>query len=154
MKIRFLKAAHWAKALHAVHQDALLIAGRVGVAATLAYLIAVLQHLPETYWPVMSAVIVARGGAKGAGGSASDRLIGTLAGAAVGLGASFLHRRAGGTGGGDFGAAEKACFGARFARISARRVWQNVLLRCERGEPRRRPPFRASLPAAVRGRGP
>ncbi len=40
----------------------------------------------------MSAVIVARGGAKGTGGSATDRLTGTLAGAAVGLGASFLHR--------------------------------------------------------------
>jgi uncharacterized membrane protein YccC len=40
----------------------------------------------------MSAVIVARGGAKGAGGSATDRLIGTLAGAAVGLVASQLHR--------------------------------------------------------------
>ncbi len=91
MKTRFLKTAHWAKALYHTHQEALLIAGRVGLSATLAYLIAVLQHLPETYWPVMSAVIVARGGAKGAGGSASDRLIGTLSGAAVGLGASFLH---------------------------------------------------------------
>lgn len=73
------------------NSDALLIAGRVGLSATLAYFVATLQHLPETYWPVMSAVIVARGGARGAGGSASDRLIGTLAGAAVGLAASFLH---------------------------------------------------------------
>ena len=91
MKIRFLAVAHKARALFHEHQDALLVAGRVGISATLAYLIASLQHLPETYWPVMSAVIVARGGAKGAGGSATDRLVGTLAGAAVGLAASFLH---------------------------------------------------------------
>ena len=92
MKTRFLSLAHHARALFHQHQDGLLVAGRVGISATLAYLIASLQHLPETYWPVMSAVIVARGGAKGAGGSATDRLIGTLAGAAVGLAASFLHR--------------------------------------------------------------
>ncbi|MEI9993132.1 MAG: FUSC family protein [Rhizomicrobium sp.] len=91
MKTRLLSLAHRARALYAQHQDALLIGGRVGLSATLAYLLATLQHLPETYWPVMSAVIVARGGAKGAGGSATDRLVGTLAGAAVGLGASFLH---------------------------------------------------------------
>ncbi len=92
MKTRFLAVAHKARALFHEHQDALLIAGRVGVSAVLAYLVASLQHVPETYWPVMSAVIVARGGAKGTGGSATDRLTGTLAGAAVGLGASFLHR--------------------------------------------------------------
>ena len=91
MKARLLAVAHKARALFHEHQDALLVAGRVGISATLAYLIASLQHLPETYWPVMSAVIVARGGAKGAGGSATDRLVGTLAGAAVGLAASFLH---------------------------------------------------------------
>ncbi|MEJ0026147.1 MAG: FUSC family protein [Rhizomicrobium sp.] len=91
MKTRFLAVAHWARALFQQHQDGLLIGGRVGISAVLAYLIATLQHVPETYWPVMSAVIVARGGARGAGGSATDRLIGTLAGAAVGLGASFLH---------------------------------------------------------------
>jgi uncharacterized membrane protein YccC len=91
MKTRFLKIAHGAKALFLKHQDGLLVAGRVGLSATLAYLVASLQHLPETYWPVMSAVIVARGGAKGAGGSATDRLVGTLAGAGVGLAASFLH---------------------------------------------------------------
>jgi uncharacterized membrane protein YccC len=39
----------------------------------------------------MSAVIVARGGSRGAGGSASDRLIGTLAGAAFGLAATMLR---------------------------------------------------------------
>jgi uncharacterized membrane protein YccC len=92
MKTRFLAVAHKTKALFHDHQDALLVAGRVGLSATLAYLVATLQHMPETYWPVMSAVIVARGGAKGAGGSATDRLIGTLAGAAVGLVASQLAR--------------------------------------------------------------
>jgi uncharacterized membrane protein YccC len=92
MKTRFLSLAHRARGLFQAHQDALLVAGRVGVSATLAYLVASLQHLPETYWPVMSAVIVARGGARGTGGSATDRLIGTLAGAAVGLVAAFLHR--------------------------------------------------------------
>jgi len=86
-----MKLAHGAKELFHKHQDGLLVAGRVGLSATLAYLVASLQHMPETYWPVMSAVIVARGGAKGAGGSATDRLVGTLAGAAVGLAASFLH---------------------------------------------------------------
>ncbi len=92
MKTRFLKFAHTARDLYATHQDALLIAGRVGVAATLAYLVATLAHLPEPYWPVMSAVIVARGGTKGAGGSASDRLVGTLAGAGVGLVALLFAR--------------------------------------------------------------
>ncbi|HXC55305.1 MAG TPA: FUSC family protein [Rhizomicrobium sp.] len=92
MKTRLLPLAHWARALFSKHQDALLVGGRVGLSATLAYLVATLQHVPETYWPVMSAVIVARGGAKGAGGSATDRLVGTLAGAGVGLAASFLHR--------------------------------------------------------------
>lgn len=91
MKTRFLSLAHGAKALFHKHQDGLLIGGRVGVSATLAYLVATLQHVPETYWPVMSAVIVARGGARGAGGSASDRLIGTLAGAAFGLAATTLR---------------------------------------------------------------
>ncbi len=91
MDTRFLSFAHRAKALFHKHQDALLVGGRVGVSATLAYLIATLQHLPEATWPVMSAIIVARGGAKGAGGSASDRLIGTLAGAGVGLAASLLR---------------------------------------------------------------
>ena len=92
MKSRFLAFAHRARELYRAHQDALLIAARVGVAATLAYLVAVALHQPETYWPVLSAVIVARGGARGAGGSATDRLIGTLAGAGVGLAASTLHR--------------------------------------------------------------
>jgi uncharacterized membrane protein YccC len=92
MKTRFLAVAHRARALFQDHQDGLLVAGRVGLSATLAYLVATLQHMPETYWPVMSAVIVARGGAKGASGSAGDRLIGTLAGAAVGLVASQMHR--------------------------------------------------------------
>jgi uncharacterized membrane protein YccC len=54
----------------------------------LAYAVAVFQHLPEPFWPVMSAIIVARGGSRG-GGSASDRLVGTLIGTALGLGASF-----------------------------------------------------------------
>ncbi len=83
MKTRFLSLAHWLRAQFHTHRDGLLIGGRVGLAATLAYLVASLQHLPETYWPVMSAVIVARGGAKGAGGSATDRLIGTLGGGGV-----------------------------------------------------------------------
>ena len=73
------------------HQDSFLIAARVGVAATLAYLVGLLLHVHETFWPVLSAVIVARGGAQGAGGSARDRLLGTLAGAAVGLAAATLH---------------------------------------------------------------
>lgn len=92
MKTGLLSIAHRFRALYQANQDGLLIAGRVGLSATLAYVAATLQHLPETYWPVMSAVIVARGGAKGAGGSATDRLVGTLAGAAVGLVASLLHR--------------------------------------------------------------
>jgi uncharacterized membrane protein YccC len=92
MKTRFLALAHKTRSLYHDHQDGLLVAGRVGLSATLAYLAATLQHMPQTYWPVMSAVIVARGGAKGAGGSAGDRLIGTLAGAAVGLMASQLAR--------------------------------------------------------------
>jgi uncharacterized membrane protein YccC len=91
MKTRLLSLIKLIRSLYEHHQDALLIAARVGLSASLAYLIATLQHLPETYWPVLSAVIVARGGAKGAGGSASDRLVGTLAGAGVGLAASFLH---------------------------------------------------------------
>jgi uncharacterized membrane protein YccC len=91
MKTRFLSLAHWLRAQFNTHRDGLLIGGRVGLSATLAYLVASLQHLPETYWPVMSAVIVARGGAKGAGGSATDRLIGTLAGAAFGLAATYLR---------------------------------------------------------------
>ncbi len=91
MKTRLLSLVQSIRPLYEHHQDALLIAARVGLSASLAYLIATLQHLPETYWPVLSAVIVARGGAKGAGGSASDRLVGTLAGAGVGLAASFLH---------------------------------------------------------------
>lgn len=91
MKTRFLPLVRSARALYAQHRDALLVAGRVGVSATLAYFVATLQHLPETYWPVMSAVIVARGGARGMGGSAADRLIGTLAGAAFGLAATFLR---------------------------------------------------------------
>ena len=73
------------------HQDSFLIAARVGVAATLAYLVGRLLHTHETFWPVLSAVIVARGGAQGAGGSARDRLLGTLVGAAVGLAAATLH---------------------------------------------------------------
>lgn len=76
----------------AAEEEALLIAGRVGLAAVLAYLAAAFQHLHEIYWPVLSAVIVARGGAKGAGGSAGDRLMGTLAGAAVGLAVSMLRQ--------------------------------------------------------------
>jgi uncharacterized membrane protein YccC len=73
------------------HQDSLLIAARVGVAATLAYLVGLALQVHETFWPVLSAVIVARGGAQGAGGSARDRLLGTLAGAAVGMVAAALH---------------------------------------------------------------
>jgi uncharacterized membrane protein YccC len=92
MNSRFLALAHRVRDIYRAQQDALLIAARVGTAATLAYLVAVALKQPETYWPVLSAVIVARGGARGAGGSATDRLIGTLAGACVGLGASFLHR--------------------------------------------------------------
>ncbi len=80
MKTRLLSLIKLIRSLYEHHQDALLIAARVGLSASLAYLIATL-----------SAVIVARGGAKGAGGSASDRLVGTLAGAGVGLAASFLH---------------------------------------------------------------
>ena len=64
MKTRFLALAHFGRDLYRKHQDALLVAGRVGVSATLAYLVAVALHQPETYWPVLSAVIVARGGAK------------------------------------------------------------------------------------------
>jgi uncharacterized membrane protein YccC len=41
---------------------------------------------------VLSAIIVARGGAQGVGGSAKERLIGTLIGAAAGLVASQLVR--------------------------------------------------------------
>lgn len=92
MRTRFLALARGVRDLYRQHHEALLVAARVGVSASLAYLVATALRQPETYWPVLSAVIVARGGAKGAGGSASDRLIGTLAGAAVGLAASFLHR--------------------------------------------------------------
>ena len=79
-------------ALYRAHQAAFLIALRVGLSASLAFLAGTLLQVHETFWPVLSAVIVARGGAQGAGGSARDRLIGTLAGAVAGLAASQLLR--------------------------------------------------------------
>lgn len=79
-------------AFYRTHQASLLIALRIGLSASLAYLAGSLLHVHETFWPVLSAVIVARGGAQGAGGSAKDRLLGTLAGAAAGLVASQLLR--------------------------------------------------------------
>lgn len=81
----FARIKNWV--LH--HESELMAAARVGVSATLAYGVALFQHLPEPYWPVMTAIIVARGGARGSGASATDRLIGTLTGAAFGLAASF-----------------------------------------------------------------
>ena len=85
MKARLLAFYH-------THQASFLIALRVGLSASLAYLAGTLLHVHETFWPVLSAVIVARGGTAGAGGSARERLIGTLAGAGVGVVASQLLR--------------------------------------------------------------
>jgi hypothetical protein len=79
-------------AFYRTHQASFLIALRVGLSASLAYLAGSLLHLHETFWPVLSAVIVARGGAQGAGGSAKDRLAGTLVGAVVGLVTALLLR--------------------------------------------------------------
>ncbi|HUJ03231.1 MAG TPA: FUSC family protein, partial [Rhizomicrobium sp.] len=67
------------------HEIAGLFALRMGLSAVLAYLAAALLHAPETTWPVMSAIIVARASGQSPGGSAFDRLAGTLAGAAAGL---------------------------------------------------------------------
>lgn len=79
-------------AFYRTHQASFLIALRVGLSATLAFLAGTLLHVHETFWPVLSAVIVARGGAQGTGGSAKDRLIGSLAGAAAGVVTSMLLR--------------------------------------------------------------
>lgn len=79
-------------AFYRTHQASFLIAARVGLSASLAYLAGSLLQVHETFWPVLSAVIVARGGQQGAGGSAKDRLVGTLVGAVVGLVTALLLR--------------------------------------------------------------
>ena len=81
------------RALIQKHEVAALYALRMGLSAVLAYLAATLIHPAETSWPVMSAIIMSRIGGQNPGGSALDRLIGTLAGAGVGLLAGFLYRR-------------------------------------------------------------
>ncbi len=72
--------------------EAALVAGaRAGISAVLAWLAAVLLHQPEATWPVISAIIVSRGGSAGSGGSARERFIGTLAGAGLGLVMAWLR---------------------------------------------------------------
>lgn len=79
-------------AFYRTHQASFLIALRIGLSASLAYGAGSLLHVHETFWPVLSAVIVARGGAQGTGGSARERLIGTLVGAGAGLITALLLR--------------------------------------------------------------
>jgi len=63
---------------------------RLIVSAVLAAVVSTLLHLPEMYWAVLSAIIVSRPGAAGAGAGGSgragaSRLIGTVFGSAVAM---------------------------------------------------------------------
>ena len=62
-----------------------------GVAAAFAIYEAL--HLPQGYWAVFTVVIVTQGSIGGTLGAASDRMIGTLAGALVGGAAAALRPR-------------------------------------------------------------
>jgi uncharacterized membrane protein YccC len=66
---------------------------RVAVAASAAYLIYHLAGLPQGYWAVFTAVIVVQASIGATLNAAFERMIGTIAGAAVGGLAAWLHPR-------------------------------------------------------------
>ncbi|MBS0420482.1 MAG: FUSC family protein [Proteobacteria bacterium] len=59
---------------------------RMVISTVLAAAVSMLCHLPETYWAVLSALIVSRPGAGGSGRAGRSRLIGTVFGSAVAMG--------------------------------------------------------------------
>src|SRR5437762_14373476 len=58
---------------------------RMVISTVLAGTVSSLLHLPEMYWAVLSAVIVARPGAGGSTKAGDSRLIGTVFGSAVAM---------------------------------------------------------------------
>jgi len=59
---------------------------RLFVATVIAAIVSTALRLPETYWAVLSAVIVSRAGAGGSAKAGASRLIGTALGSAVAMG--------------------------------------------------------------------
>ena len=59
---------------------------RMGLSTVLAAAASMVLQLPETYWAVLSAVIVSRPGAGGSAKAGASRLIGTVFGSAVAMG--------------------------------------------------------------------
>src|SRR5262249_46889982 len=59
---------------------------RMLVATLLAAVVSMALRLPETYWAVLSAIVVARPSGDGFGKAGASRLIGTVLGSVVGMG--------------------------------------------------------------------
>ncbi len=66
-------------------------AARITLSAGLGFAIAKLLHLPQPFWSAITAVIVASSNLGGSLRAGSDRLLGTLAGAALGLAAALVE---------------------------------------------------------------
>ena len=74
------------------HRDASREGALLVLAVALAYFVSEALHLPESFWAVMSALIVARGGHGATLDAGWQRVRGVALGTAVGLGGAWLHR--------------------------------------------------------------
>jgi uncharacterized membrane protein YccC len=64
---------------------------RLILATVLAAVVSVALRLPETYWAVLSAIVVARPTGGGFGKAGASRMVGTVLGSAIGMGVIFAR---------------------------------------------------------------
>jgi uncharacterized membrane protein YccC len=72
-------------------QGELRHAVRVSVAVGVAFAIGAVLHLPQAYWAVFTAVLVVQTSIGGTITAARERMIGTVAGGLVGVGAAYIR---------------------------------------------------------------
>jgi uncharacterized membrane protein YccC len=76
----------------AAYKSELRLVARALTAAVLSYLIAETLTLPQSYWAVLTALIVVQGSLGGTLAAGVDRVLGTVAGAALGFAAALTRR--------------------------------------------------------------
>jgi hypothetical protein len=76
----------------AKYKSELRLVARALTAAVLSFLIAETLHLPQSYWAVLTALIIVQGSLGGTLVAGIDRVVGTVAGAAVGFAAALARR--------------------------------------------------------------